>query len=87
MASHTDRLIAFLKKDVGGAGLSNDQIRDFSSTLKDLDLIDMSISANAEWLITDMTGQQCLSQLVSSYTLGILTNIKILKQTIKGKTK
>ena len=84
-ASHTDRLVAFLKKDIGGAGLSNEQIREFSKQLKELDIIDMSVSANAEWLITNGTGQQVLVQLVSWYTLGLLANINNIKKTIKEK--
>ena len=85
--SHTDRLISFLKKDVNGAGLSNEQIRQFSQQLKDIGLIDMSSSANAEWLMTSSNGQQVLIQLVSWYTLGLLTNIATIKNTIKGKVK
>ena len=83
MASHTDKLIMFLKRDVGGAGLSNEQIKEFSSQLKELALIDMSVSKNAEWLVTEMEGQQVLVQLVSMYTLGLLTNIAHIKRAIK----
>lgn len=83
--SHKDRLISFLKKDVNGAGLNNEQIRQFSQQLKEIDIIDMSVSANAEWLITTGNGQQVLIQLVSWYTLGLLTNIATIKKTIQGK--
>ena len=82
MASHTDKLIMFLKRDVGGAGLSNEQIKEFSSQLKELALIDMSVSKNAEWLVTEMEGQQVLVQLVSMYTLGLLHNIVSIKRKI-----
>jgi len=80
--SHTDKLIMFLKRDVGGAGLSNEQIKEFSSQLKELALIDMSVSKNAEWLVTEMEGQQVLVQLVSMYTLGLLHNIVSIKRKI-----
>jgi len=82
MASHTDKLIMFLKRDVGGAGLSNEQIKEFSSQLKELALIDMSVSKNAEWLVTEMEGQQVLVQLVSMYTLGLLHNVVSIKRKI-----
>jgi len=85
MASHTDRLVKWLMKQEGGAGLKAEQVRDFSSQLKQSDIIDMSVSSNAEWLMTDSNGQQVLSQLVAWYTLGLLSNIAIIKKTIKDK--
>ena len=72
----------FLKRSVGGAGLSNEQIKEFSSQLKELALIDMSVSKNAEWLVTEMEGQQVLVQLVSMYTLGLLHNVVSIKRKI-----
>lgn len=80
--SHTEKLIKFLKRDVGGAGLSNEQIKEFSSQLKELGLIDMSVSKNAEWMVTEMEGQQVLIQLVSMYTLGLLNNVVTIKRKI-----
>ena len=85
MASHQDRLIAFLKKDVGGAGLSNEQIREFSTSLKELDILNLSNPQTAEWVMVDAVGQQVLIQLISWYSLGLLTNLVILKQKTKGK--
>lgn len=77
--SHKDRLIAFLKKDVGGLGLSNSQIKEFSSMLKNLEIIDMSSSRNAEWLISDTKGQAVLVSLGTYYSLGMLSKISEIK--------
>ena len=85
MTSHQDRLIAFLKKEVGGAGFNNEQVRDFSRTLKETGIIDLSKSSTQEWVTQDSNGQQVLVQLISWYSLGLLTNLEqIIKQT-KGK--
>lgn len=83
MLSHTDKLIAWLKKDIGGAGLSNEQIREFSTRLKELDIINLSDSSKAEWVMNNPTGQQVLIQLVSWYSLGLLTNLVNIKKQCK----
>lgn len=83
--SYTERLVAFLSKNTGGAGLSRSQIKDFSSQLKELELIDLSVSSNAEWVVTDLLGQQVLIQLVSWYSLGLLNNIVTIKKTIRNR--
>lgn len=83
--SHQDRLVAFLKKEVGGAGFSNQQIKEFSTSLKELDLLNLSNPQTAEWVMTDAVGQQTLIQLVSWYSLGLLTNLVNLKKITQGK--
>ncbi len=83
MASHQDRLIAFLKKDVGGAGFTNEQVRDFSRTLKETGIIDLSKSSTQEWVTQDSNGQQVLVQLISWYSLGLLTNLEQIIKTCK----
>ena len=83
MASHQDRLVAFLKKDVGGAGLSNQQVKEFSSLCRELGIIDLSKTEYQEWVMKDPDGQTVLIQLVSWYSLGLLNNIKNIKDKIK----
>ena len=85
MASHQDRLVAFLKKEVGGANLSNNQIKDFSSQLKQLGIADMSKTSTAEWLIKDSVGQSTLITLVSWYSLGLLSKMADIKTITEGK--
>ena len=85
MASHQDRLIAFLKKDVGGANLSNEQIREFSKNLKELEILDLSRSSTAQWVTQDEVGQSTLITLVTWYSLGLLQKITDIKKITKDK--
>ena len=83
--SHQDRLISFLKKEVGGAGLSNTQIKEFSSNLKVLGIIDLSKSNTQEWLMNDKVGQSTLITLVTWFSLGLLSKIVEIKNITEDK--
>ena len=83
--SYQEKLVRFLKKEVGGANLSNHQVKDFSTTLKELDMIDMSKTESARWLISEAEGQAVLTTLVTWYSLGLLQKMNDIKTIIKGK--
>ena len=83
--SHKDKLIAFLKKDVGGMNLSNQQIKDFSNEVRALGLLDLSKTSTQEWVMTDKIGQGVLITLGTYYTLGFLNKFVEIKNITTGK--
>ena len=85
MSSHKERLISFMKKEVGGFGFSNDNIKKFSSDLKALGILDMSKPETAEWLMNDKVGQSTLIALGTWYSLGLLSKIAEIKNITQGK--
>ena len=85
MASHQERLISFLKKDVGGLNLSNSQVKDFSNQLKVLGIIDMSKTSTQEWLMSDKIGQGVLITLGTYYSLGFLSKWVEITNITTGK--
>jgi len=84
-SSHQTRLLGFLSKEVGGLGLSNSQIKDFSNQLKVLGIIDMSKSSTQEWLMSDKVGQSTLITVGTWYSLGLLSKIADIKTITEGK--
>jgi len=85
--SHEAKLIKFLSKDIGGMGMSNTQIKQFSSDLKELGILDLSKSNTQSWLMTDKIGQASLVTLGTWSTLGLLSKIAEIKQTINKEIK
>lgn len=83
--SHKDRLIAFLKKDVGGMGMTNQQVKSFSSELKELGILDLSKSNTQQWVITEAEGQASLITLGTWSQLGLLSKLVEIKQITKEK--
>ena len=85
--SHEAKLIKFLSKDIGGMGMSNTQIKQFSSDLKELGILDLSKSNTQSWLMTDKIGQASLVTLGTWSTLGLISKIAEIKQTINKEIK
>ena len=85
MASHQDRLIAFLKKEQGGMGLSNQQIKAFSNEVRELGFLDLSKSSTQQFVMTDKVGQGVLITLGTYYSLGLLNKFVEIKHLTEGK--
>ncbi len=83
--SHQENLVKFLRREIGGANLSNEQIKQFSKQLKELGILDMSKSNTAEWLIRDSVGQATIITLVTWFSLGLLSKIVDIKTITQGK--
>jgi len=84
-SSHEAKLIKFLSKDIGGMGMSNTQIKQFSSDLKELGILDLSKSNTQSWLMTDKIGQASLVTLGTWHSLGLLSKIAEIKTICKDK--
>jgi len=84
-SSHQTRLLGFLKKEVGGFGMSNEDIKRFSNDLKTLGILDMSKSNTQQWLMEDDTGRASLITLGTWSQLGLLGKIAEIKTITTGK--
>lgn len=83
--SHKDRLISFLKKDIGGFGMTNKQVSSFSQELKDLEILDLSKSNTQEWVMNNSQGQASLVTLGTWSQLGLLSKLVEIKILTKGR--
>lgn len=80
MASHQDRLVKFLIKELGGT----EQVKAFSSELKELDICDLSMTTTQEYVMST-EGAVYLFTLVTQFQFGLLNKLVEIKTAIKGK--